>query len=321
MVRAVRRLARPTYVAVSGEVEGRSTVNVGFKVAGVVAAVPVEEGDAVQMGAVLAQLESNQYELGLQAATATADLARDALTRARQLDSERSIPPADLVKAEVAVRQAEAQEGLARTQVADTRLVSPLAGLVARRGVQPGEQVGPGMPVFTIIAVDPVQVRVGVPEAEVGRVRQGQTATISIPALGGQSFEGRVRVVGVAADPMSRTYVVRISVPNPERLLKPGMIAEVRINDGGEINALTLPGEAIVRDPAGLPLVFVYEEAEGRVHARTVTVGSVLGREVEIASGLEGDEQVVVGGQHRLRTGAAVNARMVELTDSLSGGF
>ena len=115
--------------------------------------------------------------------------------------------------------------------------------------------------------------------------------------------------------------MVRVSVPNPNRLLRPGMIAEVRIDDGGEVNALTLPGEAIVRDPAGTPLVYVFDSGEGRVHARTVTIGSVFGREVEITSGLEGDEQVVIGGQHRLRTGSAVSARMVELSDSTTGGF
>ena len=315
VVRAVRRLAQPTSVAVSGEIEGRSTVNVGFQVAGVVAKVPYEEGDVVVAGAVIAELQSQAYQFGYQAASAQADLARDALKRSKQLESERSIPPADFVKVEVAVRQAEAQEGLARKQLADTRLLSPLSGVVARRGIQPGEAVGPGMPVFTIIDVDQVRVRVGVPEAEIGRLRTGQGATVSIPSLGGQTFQGRVRVVGIAADPVSRTYVVRIAVPNPNRILKPGMIAEVRIQDGGRINALTLPGESIVRDPAGSPFVFVFRE--GRVQARGVTIGSVIGREVEITSGLTGDEQIVVGGQHKLKSGAAVNARVVELTDTL----
>jgi RND family efflux transporter MFP subunit len=315
VVRAVRRLAQPNYVAVSGEVEGRSTVNVGFQVAGVVASVPHEEGDAVQAGEVLAELQALPYQLGFQAASATADLARDAFKRSKQLETERSIPPHDFVKVEVAVRQAEAQEGLARKQLADTRLLSPLSGVLARRGIQPGEAVGPGMPVFTVIDVDQVRVRVGVPEAEIGRLRTGQNATVSIPSLGGQTFEGKVRVVGIAADPVSRTYVVRIGVANPNRILKPGMIAEVRIQDGGRINALTLPGEAIVRDPAGSPFVFVYRE--GRVQARGVTVGSVIGREVEITSGLTGVEQIVIGGQHKLKSGAAVNARVVELTDTL----
>lgn len=319
VVRAVRRLARPTYVSVSGEVEGRRTVNVGFQVAGVVATVPVDEGDAVDAGGVLAELDQEPYRLGLQAAEATADLARDALKRSRQLETGNTIPPADFVKVEVGVRQAEAQEGLARKQLRDTRLVSPIDGIVARRGVQPGEQVGPGHPVFTIVQVNQVQVRVGVPEAEIGRIRTGQTATVSIPALAGESFEGRVRVVGIAADPVSRTYVVRLNVANPERVLRPGMIAEVRIQDGGRINALTLPGESIVRDAAGAPFVYVYDKSDGRVRTRSVTVGSVLGREVEITSGLTGTEQVVVGGQHRLRAGAVVNARVVALADSVRG--
>lgn len=321
VVRAVRQLATPTYVAVSGEVEGRRTVNVGFQVAGVVDQVVPDEGDAVRAGSVLAELDSEGYALGLQAATAQADHARDAFARAKQMYDEQSLPPADYVEAETALRQAEAQEGLARKQMTDTRLLAPLDGVIAHRGIQPGEMASPGMPVFTIIAVDPVQVRVGVPEAEIGRIRPGQSATISIPALEGRTFEGRVRVVGIAADPVSRTYVVRISVPNPDRALRPGMIAEARIEDGGTTNALTLPGEAIGRDASGSPFVYVLESTEGRVHARRVTVGSIIDREVEITSGVEPGEQVVVGGQNRLRSGERVNARTAEQTASSSGGF
>jgi RND family efflux transporter MFP subunit len=320
LVRAVRRLDRPTYVAVSGEVQGRRTVNVGFQVAGVVASVGPEEGDAVAAGSVLAQIDSEGYELGLQAATAQADHARDAFSRAKQMYDEKSLPPANYVEAETALRQAQAQEGLARKQVTDTRLLAPLKGVIAHRGIQPGEMASPGMPVFTIIAVDPVEVRVGVPEAEIGRIRTGQESTIAIPALNGETFEGRVRIVGIAADPVSRTYSVRISVPNPKGRLRPGMIAEAQIRDGGTTHALTLPGEAIQRDPAGAPFVYVFDKEDGRVHSRGVTVGSVIGREVEITAGLEGDEQVVVGGQNRLRSGDTVTARTVELSDSTSGG-
>ncbi|MEX2283039.1 MAG: efflux RND transporter periplasmic adaptor subunit [Gemmatimonadota bacterium] len=311
VVRRVQQLSRPTYIAVSGEMEGQRTVNIGFKVAGVVERVVPEEGDFVRAGDVIAELEADSYELGLQMATAGADRARDAFTRAKKMFDEGSLPAADFVQVETGVRQAIAQESLARKQVTDTKLKSPISGRLARRGIQPGEQVGPGMPVFTVIAVDPVEARVGVPEAEIGRVRVGQTASISIPSLGGGNYQGRVRVVGVAADPVSRSYTVRIAVPNPSGILRPGMIAEVRINDGKQIQALTLPGEAIVRNNEGNPLVYVFEPKENRVHARRVEVGSVFGREVEIRSGLTGGEMVVVGGQSRLRTGASVKARVL----------
>ena len=311
VVRRVQQVSRPSYIAVSGEMEGRRTVNVGFKVAGVVARVGPEEGDAVKAGEVIAELESDGYELGLQMASAVADRARDAYTRAKKMSDEGSLPPADFVAAETGVRQATAAEALARKQVNDTKLVAPISGRVVRRGIQPAEQVAAGMPVFTIIAVDPVEARVGVPESEIGRVRAGQAADVRIPSLGGASFSGRVRMVGVAADPVSRTYTVRVAVPNPNGILRPGMIAEVRINDGKAVRTLTLPGEAILRDSEGASLVYVFEPTENRVRSRRVEVGSVFGKEVEITSGLAGNEMVVVGGQHRLRTGALVKARVV----------
>jgi RND family efflux transporter MFP subunit len=157
-----------------------------------------------------------------------------------------------------------------------------------------------------------VQVQVGVPEAEIGRVAVGQTATLTVPALGDRSFQGRVHLVGIAADPASRTYTVKIQVANPDRALRPGMIAEVRIQSDEVVRALTVPGEAIVRDADGVTRVYVYFPDEERVHARRVEPGSVFGREVEIREGLEEGELVVVGGQHRVREGSLVSAQRQE---------
>src|SRR5690606_16476297 len=121
-----------------------------------------------------------------------------------------------------------------------------------------------------------------------------QRATVTIPSLGDAVVQGRVSVVGIAADPASRTYSVKIEVRNSDRRIRPGMIAEVRVENDAMITALTLPAEAIVRDADGVTRVFVYDEGESRVHARRVEVGSAYGTEVEIRSGLEGGELVVV---------------------------
>ncbi len=112
----------------------------------------------------------------------------------------------------------------------------------------------------------------------------------------------------MAAEPASRTYSVKIAVPNPRLLLKAGMIAEAQIRSDARVEAITLPGEAVVRDPQGATLVYVYFPKERRVYARRVEVGTVYGREVEIRGGLAGDEQVVTGGQNRVREGALVEA-------------
>ena len=89
-------------------------------------------------------------------------------------------------------------------------------------------------------------------------------------------------MIGVSADPTSRTYPVKLTVPNPGRVLLPGMIAEARIQGNRMTRALTVPGEAVVRDAEGATQVFVYFPAERRVYSRRVTVGSPIDREVEI---------------------------------------
>ncbi|HEX9710551.1 MAG TPA: efflux RND transporter periplasmic adaptor subunit, partial [Candidatus Thermoplasmatota archaeon] len=228
-IRPVTRLDRPEYVALSGDVEGWSTAHVGFMVPGRVARVGPREGDAVGAGDLLAELEPRDYELNLEIAAAQRERAEDEHRRAVALLQQNGIAENDFHKAEIALRLARAQEEMAAKKLADTRVLAPFGGVVARRGVEPGEQAGPGMPVFTIVRVDPVQVRVGVPEAEIARVAVGQGATVTVPALGGLPLEGRVRLVGVAADPASRTYTVKVEVANPDRTLRPGMIAEVRI--------------------------------------------------------------------------------------------
>jgi RND family efflux transporter MFP subunit len=172
------------------------------------------------------------------------------------------------------------------------------------RRIDVGDTVGAGIPVISVLDLNPVKVRVGIPEAEIGKVREGARATVTIPSLDGRQFEGKVETVGVAADPASRTYAVKISVPNPDHVLKAGMVAEARIFSSAWMNALTVPGNAIVRDPQGVPHVYVYSPAQQRVYARRVEVGALVGSEVEIKSGLAGDEQIVVAGQQNVREGS-----------------
>ncbi len=118
------------------------------------------------------------------------------------------------------------------------------------------------MAVFSIVDLNPAKVRVGVPEAEITKVKLGAKATITLPSLAGRQFEGRVGIIGVASEPASRTYTVKIIVPNPGPVLLAGMVAEAQIFGHTSVQALTIPGEAIVHDPQGAPIVYVYFPGE-----------------------------------------------------------
>ncbi len=257
---------------------------------------------------------------------------QDEYKRMKFLAERKSLPPNDFQKIEAAynaareryemaqegtrkedrtsalaqARAAEAQATEEAKRLSDTRLIAPISGTIAMRRVDPGQTVAAGTPVFSIVELNPVKVRVGVPEAEIAKIRQGATAEVTVPSLDGRRFTGKVAIIGVAAEPTSRTYTVKILVPNPGPVLLAGMVAEARILGPAKVRALTVPGEAVVPDAQGAPTVFVYFPDRGRVYARRVEIGAPVGSEVEIRAGLNGGEQIVVSGQQKVREGTQV---------------
>jgi multidrug efflux pump subunit AcrA (membrane-fusion protein) len=355
-VRAPNRVQQPVSVAVSGTVEANVTAQSAFQIAGRVARVFVEDGQAVSKGQVLAELDSTDYSNAYDAALGQADAAQavnrkaqegprsqeleqvridyeqwlDQYTRMKFLYDHKSLPANDFKKIEAgyqAARQryemakqgtraqdkeaasgqyraAAAQMHEAGKRLGDTKLRAPIAGFVGMRRIDVGDTVGAGIPVISVLDLNAVKVRVAVPEAEIGKVHEGSRAVVTIPSLESRQFEGTVEAVGVAADPASRTYVVKIAVPNPERLLRAGMVSEARILGAAMIDAITVPGGAIVHDPQGVAQVYVYSPERQRVYSKRVEVGKLISDEVEILSGLTGGEQVVVAGQQNVREGS-----------------
>jgi RND family efflux transporter MFP subunit len=308
---------------VSGTVSTpNSPAEVGVLVSGKVVFVGPREGEFVKKGQVLASIDPTDYQLDQAAAKAQTDHARVGLERAedehrrmKMLYDTKSLAPNDFLKYKAAYdaavqqhEQALASEKLSRKRLTDGTLYAPTSGYIAKRSIEPGDTAAAGHPVFEIVQIEPVEVNVGVPETDVHRVRIGQEADITVPALPGKTFQGTVRLINVSADPNTRTYMARIAVENPERLLRVGMVAEAAIRGDRTISMVTLPGEAVVRDPQGATQVFIYYPDQKRVYAKRVDIGAVIDKDVVIKSGLAGDELIVLAGQGKLRNGLVVSA-------------
>src|ERR1035438_6471053 len=177
-----------------------------------------------------------KMEAGYNAAKERYEMAQDG-TRAEDKQA---------ASAQASAATAQMQE--AKKQLADTQLRAPIAGFIGMRQLEVGVTVAPGVPVLSIVDLNPVKVKAGIPESQVGKVRVGDRAEVSIPSLNGQKFEGHVEAIAAASDPASRTYVSKIEVPNPSRVLLAGMVSEARLFGGAQENVITLPGSAIVRD-------------------------------------------------------------------------
>ena len=309
-------------ISVSGTVSTpNSPAQVSFLVSGKVVFVGPREGEYVKKGQVLASIESTDYQLPLAAAKAQADQARigyeraeDEFRRMKMLYYSKSLAPNDFQKYKAAYdsarqqyEQTVASEKLSRKHLTDGTLRAPTSGFIAKRSVEPGDTASPGRPVFEIVQMDPLEVNVGVPETDIHLVRIGQKADITVPALPGKTFQGTVRVINVSADPSTRTYMTRISVANREHELRVGMIAEATIRGDRTITMATLPGDAVVRDPQGATQVYVYYPAQKSVYTKRVEIGAAVNRNVEIKSGLSGNELVVLAGQTKLRNGLVVS--------------
>ncbi|WLT30528.1 efflux RND transporter periplasmic adaptor subunit [Geothrix sp. PMB-07] len=312
---------QPDSVNVSGSLlPENGLVMVSFLVPGRVLSVAHREGDFVRKGAVLAVLDSISLKAAADAAAAqaaaaqvAADRADDEWHRMQQLYESSSLAPNDYQKFKAGreatqeqLRQAQAAQAAARKNLTETTLVAPVDGYISRRLIEPGAMAGAGQPVFELGALDRLEVSVGVPEADIPQVRVGQKALVRIPTLPGRSFEGVTKVVGVSADPGTRTYLVRVGVPNPEHVLRLGMVAEVSILGDKAREVVTIPVEAVVRDTRGVTQVYQYFPDKKRVFARRVELGATSGTEVTVKSGLAKSDWLVTAGQERLWEGAAV---------------
>jgi RND family efflux transporter MFP subunit len=206
-------------------------------------------------------------------------------------------------EAQAAARQAALAS--ARLGLAEATIAAPFHGIVVSRSLDPGAYVTPGTstPIVQIVDLDRIDVLVNVTEAVLPALRVGAPAAIQVDAYPGRTFSARVSRIAGGIDPTSRTVQVEIDLPNPGRLLRPGMYATVALSAGAGTPVLIVPLTAL--GTAG-DRHFVWVVTGGAAHERQVTVGQALGDAVEIASGLTEGDLVVTKGIALLREGQRV---------------
>lgn len=312
-------------------------VSLAFKVSGYVREIQqrtgsdgrmrsLQQGDEVKKGDVLARVEQADYQEQARMARGQQAEAQAGLTKAR-LDFERAErlyqsqsltrPDYDAAKAafdmyQARLESASAQVATAENAIRDTALAAPMDAVVLERRVEAGTLASPGLPAFVLADIRRVKAVFGVPDHVAQQVKVGMTIPFTTETLGSAPFEGRVTAISPSADPQSRVFSVELTVENREGRLKPGMIAAVQTRgeqgSGPEAPA-TVPLAAVVEsgEESGYA-VFVVEESDGKEIARLrpVTLGSIAGNRIVVASGLTPKDRVVVSGATLLVDGEPV---------------
>jgi len=252
------------------------------------------------MGAIAKQ-QLDVVETQLRMARTTYDSAR------QQQNIVNEGPRVEQIRAAQA-QAAGAEAGLAaaRVRVRDLVLTAPFAGTIVQRMVEPGESVSPAIPSFLLAQLDAVNVELAVPERNRTALRVGQTATVTVDSLPGRMFNGRIAEISPGASAVSRAFVVKVRVPNQQRMLQPGMFARGTIVTGSRPSVLQISERAVITT-AGGPVVFVVQN--GRAVRRAVTLGERQEGLVEVKSGVQVGEMVVIEGQEGLTDNQAVAPR------------
>jgi len=294
-------------ISASGLIEAVDKAEVAFMVSGRVSRIAVEDGESVTAGQLLAQLDEADYADALAAAEARLAEVGARHERLARLHGMGSLTATDFDKINAALTEAQAGVDLARRRVGYTRLTAPFSGRVVKRGVAIGTVVGPGVPVFSVQAPSPVWAVLSVPEVDAPHIRAGQPARISLAAAEGVAEAGTVEAVLPQAEPLSRSFSVKVRLANPEGRFRAGNVVTARIAAGPDRQVLSLPPEVIQRYPDGGLYVWTVDSGSRTVVRRIVGVGRVRDQEVEIVAGLEPGALVVRGGTIPLYDGMAVN--------------
>src|SRR5688500_1621683 len=328
VVAPVEKRAAPLTQPLVATVEPVTRTTLATEEAGLVAERMFDEGQRVEKGAVLARGKADLVQAVRDAAEAahqsaiarlveakaTAENATKEVARFRKIfetnvgtekELNDAITDEQVARATVLVRTAEIAEKkaeLARLDLLLTKakIVSPIDGVIARRHIEVGQWVKQGDPIADVVQLDPLFVRVNIPEGLIARIKIGDPATVTVDALGGQSFTGKIEQIIPFPDPGSRTFPVKILLPNPDLRIWPGFFARATITSQSEAGGFLVPRDAVVTSGNQHRVIAA---RGGKAVPVPVTLGAGVGNQVSVTGELTEADVVVTRGNEMLRGG------------------
>jgi len=311
-------------IEATGELKAKAEATVAAQVDGQVTRIVKDEGASVAAGDVVVEIDPERRELERRAGEAGVTDARSQLSeldrdaaRLEHLHGEGVASQArvdqartDLSRARARVSAAEAQLGLAERALRDSNVEAPFAGFVAHRWVPEGEFVARGSRLFGLVALDPVEVEFNLPERHSERAALGASVDVRVEPFPAETFRGVVTLVSPIIDPATRTLRVKAEVRNEDGRLRPGLFARADLGVAERRGVPMIPEEAVLERSDG-SVAFRMKDAD-HVERRNLRLGLHRDGMVEVLSGIQVGDRVVVRGQTALLDGALVSLRDAE---------
>lgn len=293
----------PRILEVTGALAADESADVAAERDGQVATVRVERGTYVETGAVLATLDEREAKAQLDQARANLAWTTSEVERYAELRRKQVVAKAEDQRKGTDLDLAKAALSLAEKGFEDCTIRAPFSGVVTEKKISAGAFVRRGQAICGLVKIDPLRAELAIPELAVPYIKVGQKGRVFVQSFPDRPFEAVVRYIGPSLRSEARTLVVEAIVPNPERILKPGLFVTARVELPKTEPTLLVPAAAVVTD-AGVSRVFVV--GKDRVSERIVALGDRYADAVEVKTGLQTGEHVVVNPDRRLADGLEV---------------
>lgn len=287
-------------IGASGTVAALDTISITARVTSHVDSVPVDLGDVVRKGALLAGLDDRIFVAGVESAKAASDHADNQLVRMATLEQRGYGAASDTELARAAAVAAREVEVQSKIDLGNTRIVAPVDSVILTRTVNPGEFTSIGEEVFELGPIAQVYMVAAVPTDKMGFVSLGMEAEVSIDSFPGEIFKGVVVKIDAVSSVVTRTYSAYIRINNPDLRLRPGVTGYARLDRAH--GALAVPSVAILNPVANQATVFIVD-GDSRARIREVRPGLMSDGMTEILDGLKPGDKVVTVGQLELHDG------------------
>ena len=290
----------------SGTVEEKNGTSLSFATAGTVQTIHVRLGQQVNAGQLIATLDPTSTQNSYQAAQAVLEQAEDAYRRMKELHDKGSLPDMKWVEVQSKLEQARSMEQIAKRKLDDCKLYAPFPGIIAEKSMEAGENVAPGMSVARLVTASSLVVKISVPETEMNSVQTGQKAEMTIKSLEGETFIAQVIEKGVVANPLSRTYEVKLKLEKSDEAIMPGMVAEVSLRPykTDSRNLCVIPAHIVQIDERNQS--FVWSVKDGKAHKSIIVCDEYMADGVIVSSGLSANDSIIVEGQQKVCEGTEV---------------
>ncbi|MFK7933345.1 MAG: efflux RND transporter periplasmic adaptor subunit [Saprospiraceae bacterium] len=306
---AVQKGDFKTFVELQGAVQADETVNASSEVGGRITQMNVQEGQNVTKGQLIAVIDLEQIDKQEAELQKSLELAVEVFNRQKRLWDQNIGSEIQYLQAKNSKERLEKSLETLNFQKTKANVYAPISGVAEMVFLEAGELAGPGAPIVQILNTRKVKVVVDLPETYLTKVKRGQSVEVNFPAIN-QSQATRISMIGRQIDPANRTFPVEIALSNRSGLLKPNLLAEMKVNDSTIKDAITIPMELVQQEVSGRSFVYIQADSPEGTVAKKVYVETGMNGDgrIVIEKGLTGDETLIDEGARSIADNQLIQA-------------